>query len=189
MKKQATIYEKDGYTLRLARAEEADAYYEQNYHPLDVEVARLTGSRTNFTREEVTNFFKESVTSEECYLFLIIAPDGKLIGESVVNEIDWELRRANFRICIFHSADCGKGIGFWAVERTRDFAFDTLKLHRLELDVFSFNERARRTYEKAGFKQEGILRDSVKTENSYADDVLMAMLEDEWRRLYERKSL
>lgn len=95
MKKQPTIYEKDGYTLRLARAEETDAYYVQNYHPLDVEVARLTGSHTNCAREEVTNFFKESVTSEECYLF------------------------TNFRIRIFHSADCGKGIGFWAVQRTR----------------------------------------------------------------------
>ena len=33
------------------------------------------------------------------YFFLIIDPNGKIIGESVINAIDWDLRRANFRIC------------------------------------------------------------------------------------------
>lgn len=37
-------------------------------------------------------------------------------------------------------------------------AFERLGLHRLELDVYSFNPRARRVYEKAGFRREGILR-------------------------------
>ena len=69
------------------------------------------------------------------------------------------------------------------VEVTRDFAFEVLKLHRLELDVFSFNPRARRVYEKAGFKVEGVLRDAVKDGDRYADDILMAILEDEWRAL------
>ena len=69
------------------------------------------------------------------------------------------------------------------VEVTRDFAFEALKLHRLELDVFSFNPRARRVYEKAGFKVEGVLRDAVKDGDRYADDILMAILEDEWRAL------
>ena len=44
------------------------------------------------------------------------------------------------------------------VETTRDFAFEELKLHRLELDVYSFNPRAERVYQKAGFRREGVLR-------------------------------
>ena len=38
---------------------------------------------------------------------------------------------------------------------------------------------------KAGFKREGILRDAVKDGDRYADDVLMAILEDEWRQLHQ----
>ena len=53
----------------------------------------------------------------------------------------------------------------------------------MELDVFSFNPRARRVYEKAGFKVEGVLRDAMKDGDRYADDILMAILEDEWRAL------
>ena len=64
---------------------------------------------------------------------------------------------------------------------TQTYAFDTLRLHRLSLDVFSFNTRAIRAYERAGFVREGVLRDAIVTDGGYADDVLMAMLESEWR--------
>lgn len=177
------IGEKDGYILRAAQKEDAENYYRQNYDPLDPEVARLTGCKPSFTRDEVVNFFLSCIDDEDRYDFLILSPDGNIIGESVINEIDRELRSANFRIGIFHSDVCGKGIGTWAIRTTCEFAFETLRLHRLELDVFSFNPRAERAYLKAGFKREGILRDAVKDGNTYADDILMAMLEDEWRAL------
>lgn len=95
-------------------------------------------------------------------------------------------RSANFRIGIFHSDICGKGIGSWAIHRTCGFAFETLHLHRLELDVFSFNPRAEKAYLKAGFKREGVLRDAVKDGDTYADDILMAILEDEWKARYSQ---
>lgn len=83
------------------------------------------------------------------------------IEETVINEIDRKLRCANFRIGLFHGTQRRKGIGTWATEVTRDFAFEQLRLHRLELDVYSFNPRAERAYAKAGFKREGVLRDAV----------------------------
>lgn len=177
------LAERDGFLIRLATAEDAEPYYEQNYCPLDREVARLTGCKAEFTKEEVTSFFLNSLGEEDRYFFLILAPGGDIIGESVLNEIDWELRSANFRIALFHTAERGKGIGTWATEATRDFAFEELKLHRLELDVYSFNPRAEKVYSKAGFQREGILRDAVLDGDQYADDILMSMLEDEWRAL------
>lgn len=179
------IGQKDGFLIRLAEAGDAENYYEQNYAPLDKEVARLTGCKESFTKEEVTSFFLKSLEEDDRYFFLIIAPDGRIAGESVINEIDWDLRRANFRIGLFHVTERGKGIGAWATEATRDFAFETLKLHRLELDVYSFNPQAEKTYLKAGFKREGVLRDAVMDGGKYADDILMSILEDEWRALKE----
>ena len=183
MNKIQKSWEKDGYILRPARREDAENYYQQNFHPFDPEVARLTGSPASFTRDEVINFFFRCLDDGSRYDFLILSPDGRIIGESVINEIDWDVRSANFRIAIFHSASCGKGIGSWAVRKTRDFAFEDLKLHRLELDVFSFNPRAEKAYQKAGFCREGVLRDAVRDGDVYGDDILMAILEDEWRVL------
>ncbi|MDD6023788.1 MAG: GNAT family protein [Oscillospiraceae bacterium] len=101
--------------------------------------------------------------------------------ESVINEIDRELWSANFRIALFHPGQRGRRIDFWAVEGTRDYAFRELKLHRLSPDVLSFNPRAQKFCKKAGFRVEGVLRDSVMDGDVYGDDILMALLEDKWR--------
>ena len=118
------IWEKNGFMIRLAKKEDAEPYYAQNYCPLDKEAARLTGCKEVYSREEVTSFFLKAVEEEDRYFFLMIAPDGRIIGESVINEIDWDLRRANFRIGIFHPTECGQGIGTRSAEATRDFAFE-----------------------------------------------------------------
>lgn len=183
MDKLEQIWEKDGFILRPARIEDAEEYFLQNFNPLDIEVARLTGCKEVFTHDEVVNFFKGCVESNNRYDFLIISPDGRIIGESVINKIDLEARSANFRIAIFHSNERGKGIGSWAIKMTRDFAFEKLKLHRLELDVFSFNNRAEKAYLRAGFKREGVLRDAIWNGVEFADDILMAILEDEWKEI------
>lgn len=172
---------KDGFVLRLARKEDAQEYYEHNFHPLDGEIARFTGCRPEFERKEVIDFFLQCVEAEDRYDFLLLSPEGHVIGESVINEIHEELRSANFRIAIFHQDARGKGIGSWAVRQTVRFAFEELRLHRLSLEVFSFNPRAIRAYEKAGFRREGVLRDGVKDGDKYADVILMAILEEEWR--------
>lgn len=179
-------WEKDGYLMRPACKADAENYYRQNYVPLDKDVVRFTGCREAFSREEVLAFFAQSVEANDRCFFLVISPDGRIVGESVINEIDTKLRCANFRIAIFQEDARGKGLGTWMVESTRDFAFEELGLHRLSLDVYSFNTRAERVYEKAGFRREGVLRDAVMDGNHYADDIMMAILEDEWRTLTRR---
>lgn len=104
------IGRKDGFIIRLAKAEDVINYYEQNYCPLDKEVARLTGCKEKFSKEEVVSFFMKSIEDDDRYFFLIIAPDGEIIGESVINEIDWELRCANFRIGLYRQTERGKGV-------------------------------------------------------------------------------
>ena len=172
----------DGYVLRQARAEDVDAYWE-GFCTFDPEGTRLTGSKPHYERDEVTSFFLRCVDDPDRRDLLIFSPDGAVLGESVINEIDWEARSANFRIALFCPEARDRGLGSWATALTRDLAFEGLGLHRLELDVFSINPRARHVYEKAGFKVEGVLRDAIWLGDGYCDDVLMAILEDEWREL------
>lgn len=176
-----TTWERGGYVLRSSRAEDVDAYWEA-LDALDPEGMRLTGSVPH-AREEVVSFFLRCVDDSNRCDLLIISPGGRVVGESVINEIDWVARSANFRICLFDVACRNHGLGSWATCAVRDLAFGRLGLHRLSLDVFSINPRARRVYEKAGFVEEGVARDAVwlGSEEGYCDDVFMAILEDEWR--------
>lgn len=49
------------------------------------------------------------------------------------------------------------------------------------------NPLAEKAYLRAGFKREGVLRDAVLDRGQYADDILMAILEDDWLKLKESR--
>lgn len=185
MMKQTMKWQKEGITLCSFEKGNAEKYYQDCFTDVDEEVMRLTGSKTKYQKKQVMDYYNCIVEEEDRYDFILINEDGKFIGESVINEIDWETRCANFRIVIFNQKNCSKGIGTWVVEKTRDFAFEQLKLHRLELDVYSFNPRAKRVYEKAGFQVEGIRKDAILDGLEYADDILMAILEKDWQKIKE----
>ena len=171
----------DGHVLRLARAEDVDAYW-AGFNKFDPEGARLTGSKDRYEKDEVTSFFLRCVEDPDRRDLLVFSPEGLVLGESVINEIDWEARSANFRIALFGASARNRGLGSWATALTRDYAFGGLGLHRLSLDVFSINPRAEHVYSGAGFVREGVLRDAILLpDGSYCDDVLMSILEDEWR--------
>jgi RimJ/RimL family protein N-acetyltransferase len=65
-----------------------------------------------------------------------------------------------------------------------DYGFGIANLHRIELDVFAFNERAIRTYEKLGFQREGVKRDMLYYNHQYHDAILMSILEHEFREIH-----
>lgn len=84
---------------------------------------------------------------------ITLADDPRYRGEVVLNNIDWTNRSSNFRIAISGAANRGKGYGTEAAQLVLEHAFDTLKLHRVELEVFDFNPHAQHVYKKLGFVQ------------------------------------
>jgi hypothetical protein len=64
-----------------------------------------------------------------------------------------------------------------------DHAFGTLNLHRIALSVFSFNERAIRSYMSCGFVIEGRAREAIWREGRWWDEVSMSVLKGDWEAL------
>jgi RimJ/RimL family protein N-acetyltransferase len=60
------------------------------------------------------------------------------------------------------------------------YAFLQLGLHRLTLTVFEYNERAFRSYRKAGFQEEGRQREAILRDGRRWDIIFMGILRDEW---------
>ncbi|MCG8359477.1 MAG: GNAT family N-acetyltransferase, partial [Kiloniellales bacterium] len=60
--------------------------------------------------------------------------------------------------------------------------FEGLGAHRLWLDVFPDNARARHVYRSMGFAEEGTLRDALRFGDGYASLVIMSMLAPEYRQ-------
>jgi diamine N-acetyltransferase len=73
-----------------------------------------------------------------------------------------------------------RGLGRRVLEELIRIAFEDFKAHRLFLDVYEDNARARHLYENLGFVYEGILRDAALRERTYCDLRLMSILKSEY---------
>jgi len=68
------------------------------------------------------------------------------------------------------------------------FAFNELNLHRLQLTVFSYNDRAIALYEKLGFQREGVYREFLQRDGERHDMYLYGLLLREWQELQKVKN-
>jgi len=73
----------------------------------------------------------------------------------------------------------GRGLATAAVGAMVRYAFDELRLHRLEAACLPTNDASRRVLEKSGFRQEGYARAYLKINGTWADHLLFGLLEDE----------
>lgn len=76
-----------------------------------------------------------------------------------------------------------KGYGKSVLEELKKICFEEYKAHRLWLDVRMSNERGKYIYKKVGFKEEGILRDSICVEKNYESLMVLSILESEYKKM------
>jgi ribosomal-protein-alanine N-acetyltransferase len=76
----------------------------------------------------------------------------------------------------------GTGAFREAADLVLEFAFEVLRVHRLEATAAVKNGRGNHALMKLGAVQEGVLRRSLFSNNQYLDEALYSILEDDWRR-------
>lgn len=148
----------------------------------DVEVAAGLGAGFAFIGPEVDNaWFDAYLKSRDRNVRLaILDDDGVLVGCVYLLGISWVHRSAEFAIMLGVKERWGRGIGTFATRAALRHAFHDLQLHRVWLHVLRENPRARRLYERAGFRHEGTLRESTFKNGRYADVDVMAVLRSEY---------
>ncbi|MGC5661834.1 GNAT family N-acetyltransferase [Micromonospora sp. WMMD723] len=147
----------------------------------DPEVARLTGSPPGGPDEQQLRSWYGSRNAQTDRLDLAVVDNatGDCVGEVVLNDWDRHNASCNFRT-LFVAAGRDRGLGTEATRLVVGYAFDTLGLHRVSLEVFAFNPRARRAYEKVGFVAEGVLRQVLRDTDGWVDATVMSILAPEW---------
>ena len=106
--------------------------------------------------------------------------DDRLLGQIDLEVTSWGGRDAFVGIGIGEREFWGKGYGTDAMSLTLRYAFAELNLRRVTLNVFEFNERAIRSYEKIGFRLEGRQRQAIIREGRRWDILYMGILREEW---------
>jgi RimJ/RimL family protein N-acetyltransferase len=112
--------------------------------------------------------------------FFAVEHEGVLAGHTALFGANAHNRAALFAI-LLGPPHQNKGLGTETTRVMLRYGFDELGLHRIGLIVNGFNERGIATYRKAGFREEGRLREAVYRAGAWHDQVHMGILAREWR--------
>ena len=154
----------------------------------DTEVGGLAGYRMPISLEQAKGWLErvnETWKKGEGFFFAVCElGDDRFVGTTWLKEVDhWH---GNAELAIYMDRDhIGKGFGTDAQRVLLTFAFNAVGLNRVWLTAYASNPRAIRSYEKLGFRHEGLMRQSWRGANGLEDSVLMAILRDEWQPVNE----
>jgi RimJ/RimL family protein N-acetyltransferase len=158
-------------------------------HVRDKEISRFTGIPHPYRREYMTEFLTRVVKEMKAgrrFVFVIRRYD----SEEPLGVIDLMPRYPQWR-----RLELGYWLGrrFWnqgimtqAVKLVLQFAFETLKLHRVDVGHFDSNEASRRVIEKCWFRREGVSREGAFAGGRWYNLVDYGLLEQEYRAVIKK---
>jgi len=109
------------------------------------------------TPEGHRRWFESYLPRDDDFLFIIEEgrSAGRPVGQISLYNIDWERGRAEFGRLLVGEPTAARGLAREATELLLGYAFDTLDLREIQLEVFAANEPALALYRSCGFRDVG----------------------------------
>lgn len=113
----------------------------------------------------------------QLYAFgIFLKATDKLIGDISLTQITMGDQQSCYTGFTLDKEYNGKGYTTEALQLVVDFAFNELKLHRIEAGAMPDNIASIRVLEKAGFKKEGIAKENLKINGKWTDHQVLAII-------------
>jgi RimJ/RimL family protein N-acetyltransferase len=171
--------------IRRARPEDVDFLVELANHE-EVE-PYLAGGRARDREAVAAAVERSSREPEEFGRFVIEVDDGPGARWQLAGSMAFEVANRRSRIAhlyglAVHPDFRGRRLADEAARMfDRHLLFD-LDYHRLELEIYGFNERAMRHAERIGFVREGVRRRAYQRHGDWVDGVLYGLLREDLER-------
>ena len=118
--------------------------------------------------EEKALAFIENSFSEVNQNFAFVGDDDKYLGTISLKNISKVDNNAEYAVVTSYAAQ-GTGAAYEATMEILKYAFETLELNRVYLNVLVENERANAFYKKCGFQYEGMFKEHLCVQGEYKD--------------------
>lgn len=137
---------------------------------------------TNKTIEDTRKFIKRCVeqSANGTDFVLGIWYKGNLAGAVGLHKVDWSNRSGNIGYWLGASFQ-GHGIMTKSCRALVEYAFNGLRLNRVQIRCVPGNKKSRAIPERLGFKQEGISRQAMWLHDHFVDLIIYGMLATEWQ--------
>jgi RimJ/RimL family protein N-acetyltransferase len=172
----------EGKGLRLRRAVPADVdfLHELEAHQ-DVEPF-LAGGSARSRDELLEEIERQRLEPREVGRLLIeVAEDGnwKPAGAMSFQLANRRSRIAHLGRLAVHPDFRGRGLSDEAARMLQRYLLYDLDYHRLELEIYGFNERAQHHAERSGFVREGVKRKAYWHDGRWVDGVLFGLVRED----------
>ena len=179
-----------GNLVRLTAEEPETLAKLESRWSADSEYSRLLDwdPARRFSARNSQKWIEKQAESEFWQAFSIRTLEGdRIIGGIALDGIRWVHGDTFVGIGLGEREFWGKGYGTDAMKVILRYAFCELNLQRVTLDVFEYNQRGVRSYEKAGFVHEGRGRGLILREGRRWDVLFMGILREEWMKMEQGK--
>jgi RimJ/RimL family protein N-acetyltransferase len=163
-------------TIRRARADDVDFLVELF---ADDEVAPFLAAVRPSTRDDVTAEVERSLAEPEAVGVFVVEVGGERAGTASFERVNRRSRIASLQGLAVHPRFRGRRVADEAARRLQQLLFGELGFHRLQLEIYGFNERAMRHAERSGFVREGVRRKAYWRNDTWVDGVLYGLVAED----------
>jgi RimJ/RimL family protein N-acetyltransferase len=173
--------EADAVRLRWLEAGDIDQLYALFSDPETVRHMNLPVLASHADAERLLEQIGDEFVHHRLYQWgVALASDDRVVGTCTLASLDRNNRRAEIGFALAPSHR-GQRLMTTAASALIEFAFDRMRLHRVEADVDPANTPSIRLLERLGFEHEGRLRERWLSDGQPADSLMMGLLASEWR--------
>ncbi len=112
-------------------------------------------------------------STDSVFLAIVVKEDDHHIGNIKLGPIDWVHQRADIALVIGDKAAWGRGYASEAIGLLTEYAFRTLRLHKVTAGCYATNVGSAKAFLKAGFTREGARRQQYVSDGGYVDEILL----------------
>lgn len=163
-------------SIRRARPDDVDFLVELVTHE-DVEPF-LAAIRAK-GRSEILEEIARSDGDPEAFGIFVIDVGGERAGTMRFERANKRSRIADLGGLAVHPRFRGSQVSDAAARLFQRHLIDDLGFHRLQLEIYGFNERAMRHAERAGFVREGVRRNAYWRNDEWVDGVLYGLVAED----------
>ena len=160
-------------TVRRARRDDVDFLVELVTHE-DVEPF-LAAVRPK-TRDALLEEIERSEADPDAFGVFVIEVDGARAGTMSFRRANERSRIADLGALAVHPEFRGRKVADTAARLFQRHLFDDLGFHRVQMEIYGFNERAQAHAERAGFTREGVRRKAYWRNEEWTDGVLYGLV-------------
>jgi RimJ/RimL family protein N-acetyltransferase len=131
------------------------------------------------TAEEIRAQVDRSQAEPDAFGIFVVEVDGSRAGTMSFERANRRSRIADLGGLAVHPDFRGRHVGDEAARLLQRHLFDDLGYHRLQLEIYGFNERAMRHAERAGFVREGVRRKAYWRNDDWVDGVLYGLVAED----------